>query len=165
VERFDAQGVSYTNKSQGGSTSNSSSSSKPIDAWVTVTPKKRMRVRSPNVMRAGSQNVIPPGVTGAIATSTPANPDLCSPRVAPIIPEGVILANPSPTGCSDLDSAMNHDPLDAFHGASLDGMKEEENVDMFLNLQKIDDIDMSTNSSKHKRCEDGEEVTFHDSNP
>ena len=46
VERFDAQGVSFANKSRSQSSSTSSPSSKPIDTWVTVTPKKRMRVTS-----------------------------------------------------------------------------------------------------------------------
>jgi len=56
---------------------------------------------------------------------------------------------------------VNHEPLDAFPGADLDGIDEEENVDLFLNLHKIEDIDMSTDSSKRKRCEDEEEVSSH----
>jgi len=99
-------------------------------------------------------------VLGAGAASTPANPDL-GPPLADLIPEGVILANPHVAGCSDLDPVVNHDPLDAFPGPVLDGMDEEENVDLFLNLHKIEDIDMSTDSSKCKRCEDGEEVSSH----
>jgi len=47
------------------------------------------------------------------------------------------------------------DPLD---GMNLGG-EEEPNVDMFLNLQNIEDMEMSTDSSKRKRKEEGEEAT------
>jgi len=50
------------------------------------------------------------------------------------------------------------DPLDGLNMAG----EEEPNVDMFLNLQNIDDVEMSTDSSKRKRKEEGEEAT---SNP
>ena len=40
-------------------------------------------------------------------------------------------------------------------------MDAEDDVDMFMNLQNIEDIEMSTDSAKCKRCEDGEEATFH----
>jgi len=129
--------------------------------WVKVAPKKRMRVvRSPNMLKTGSLIAIPPSVLGAGAASNPAKADV-GPSLAEPIPEGVILANPHVAGCSDLTPAMNHDPLDAFPGDVLDGMDEEENVDLFLNLHKIKDIDMFADSSKRKRCEDGEEVSSH----
>ena len=158
VERFDAQGVFYANKSHSGSAANPSSPNQPIDTWVKVTPKKRMRaVRNPNMLKTWSLNAIPPSVLGAGAASTPANPNL-GPPLADFIPEGVILANPRVAGRSYLDPVVNHDPLDAFLGPVLD---EEENVDLFLNLHKIEDIDMSTDSSQCKRCEDGEKVSSH----
>ena len=51
------------------------------------------------------------------------------------------------------------DPLQALPGAFLDGMDDDSNVDMFLNLQNLDDVEMSTDSAKRKRGEDGEEVS------
>lgn len=53
------------------------------------------------------------------------------------------------------DPPINDEPLDAID----EGMNEDENVDMYLNLQNIEDIEMSTDSSKMKRYEDGEEAT------
>jgi len=51
------------------------------------------------------------------------------------------------------------DPLQALPGAFLDGMDDDSNVDTFLNLQNLDDVEMSTDSAKRKRGEDGEEVS------
>jgi len=39
------------------------------------------------------------------------------------------------------------------------GGEEEPNMDMYLNLQNIKDVEMSTDSSKRKRNEEGEEAT------
>ena len=47
------------------------------------------------------------------------------------------------------------DPLDALNA----GMEDDTYVDMFLNLQNIENAKMSTNSSKRKRWEEGEEAT------
>ena len=52
-------------------------------------------------------------------------------------------------------------PLEAHPGALLDGMEDNTNVDMFLNLHNVDDIEMSTDSAKRNRYEDGEEVSYH----
>ena len=58
VERFDAQGVSYANKSQNQSIP---PTSKPIDTWVTVTPKKRMcATKASKVVNSMSKAVNPP---------------------------------------------------------------------------------------------------------
>uniref|UniRef100_A0A7C9E8S4 Uncharacterized protein n=1 Tax=Opuntia streptacantha TaxID=393608 RepID=A0A7C9E8S4_OPUST len=62
-------------------------------------------------------------------------------------------------GCPDVSPAVNLKPLDVFPEAAVDGMDEEENVDLFLNLHTLEDIDMSADSSKRKRCEEGEEVS------
>jgi len=75
------------------------------------------------------------------------------------LPEGILLANLQVAGYPDASPAVNLDPLTVFPEAAVDGMDEEDNVDLYLNLHKIEDIDMSTDSSKRKRCEDGEEVS------
>ena len=36
---------------------------------------------------------------------------------------------------------------------------DDAEVDTFLNLHNIEDIEISTDSAKRKRCDDGEEVT------
>ena len=87
------------------------------------------------------------------------------PVPAPDNPKGIILANPSATAISALDPTLNSDPLDALHMALLDDMEAKANVDMFLNLQKFEDIEMSTDSTKRKRCKDGEEVTSYTAQP
>jgi len=109
--------------------------------------------------------VIPSSAKGFVATPSQTNPHLCSPHLGPIIPEGIILASISSAALPAPDLTLHQDPLDAFHRASIDGMGVEDNVDVFLNLQRIEDIDMSTDASKHKRCEEGEEVNSHASNP
>jgi len=45
--------------------------------------------------------------------------------------------------------------LDAFN----DGGEDEHIVDMYLNLQNLEDVEMSTDSSKRKRSEEGEEAS------
>ena len=78
--------------------------------------------------------------------------------------------NPTPLGLNDIILAnivalkqgktqiAEGDPLDAFNL----GVKEEANMDVFLNLQNIEDVDMSMDSSKRKRIEQGEEASFED---
>jgi len=50
-----------------------------------------------------------------------------------------------------------------YAGYPLDGLnlggEEEPNVDMFLNVQNIEDVEMSMDSSKWKRKEEGKEAT------
>ena len=46
-------------------------------------------------------------------------------------------------------------PLDALNI----GMDDDPNVDMFVNLQNIEYVEMSTDSSNRKRCAEGEEAT------
>jgi len=57
-----------------------------------------------------------------------------------------------------LISAMNHldqlvveeDPLDALNTSVTTGVDDNANVNMFLNLQNIEDGEMSTDFAKHK---------------
>jgi len=72
-------------------------------------------------------------------------------NLAPLGPDDTILANPT-TMNETQDPMIETDPLDALN----DGMDVENHVNMFLNLY---DIEMSTNSSKKKRCEEGKEAT------
>lgn len=74
------------------------------------------------------------------------------PNPAPTNPDGIILTNMN---------AMLEDPFtnDEIFNDGDEGMNEDENADMYLNLQNIEDIKMSSDSSKRKRCEDGEEAT------
>ena len=42
-----------------------------------------------------------------------------------------------------------------------EGMDEDANIELFLNLENIEDVEMSTDSSKWKRAEEGEECSSH----
>ena len=86
VERFDAQGVSFANISRSQSSSTSSPSSKPIDTWVTVTPKKRMRaINRPTVPTNGSKPATPPIVIPSSAKGFIATPCQTNLTCAPLI--------------------------------------------------------------------------------
>ena len=88
----------------------------------------------------------------------------------PIVPPPPIVVqcpNPVPIGLNNITlanatamkelktSGTREDPLDAF----IEGRDDEANVDMYLNLPNIEDVKMSTDSSKRKRCEESEETT------
>jgi len=74
---------------------------------------------------------------------TPLNP-------VSVSPEGIILASTVAVTPSVGEPEANGDPLVAFHGEFLEGMEDNTNVDMFLNLHNIADIEMSTDSAKRK---------------
>ena len=44
----------------------------------------------------------------------------------------------------------------------MDGMEEDTNIDMYLNLNNVDDIEISTESVKRKQEKDGEEISSKD---
>jgi len=71
-----------------------------------------------------------------------------------LIYEGIILANTD--DINDVDEAHSHtDPLDALHVS----MEANDDMNLYLHLNNIEDIEMSMDSTKRKRCEDGEETT------
>lgn len=74
------------------------------------------------------------------------------PDPTPTNPEGIILAN---LNAILEDPLVSNDSLDDID----EGMNEDENINMYLNLQNVKDIEMSVDSSKRKRYEDGEEAT------
>ena len=149
---------SFANKSAG---SASVGPSLPIDTWVSVTPKKRMRanrsvksVKTPLPPPATSNAMpnVPVSAAGPSCVSPPKNP-------APAPDPGILLAKPT-DNVPVVDKFEGLcDPLQAIPGVVLDGMDDDSNVDMFLNLHNIDDVEMSTDSAKRKRGEDGEEVS------
>ena len=72
---------------------------------------------------------------------------------APLGPDGILLANA--LAMQKGQPIAPEDPLDALN----EGGDDEHNVDMYLNLQNFEDVDMSTDSSKRKRSEEGEEAS------
>ena len=74
--------------------------------------------------------------------------------LAPLGPNVIIWANAMVMQQREMQFVQG-DPLDAFNL----GGEEEPNVDMYLNLQNVEDVEMSTDSSKRKRNEEGEEAT------
>ena len=150
MERFDAQHVSLANKIVG---SSSIGPSHPLDTWVTVTPKKRMRaVRHPKGVL--STGLAPPLKPSTVAQSPLPIADTNSLPLAfnPALfhEDGIILAHTAAAIPFGDVPAINCDPLEAHPGALLEGMEEDTNVDMFLNLNNGKDIEMSTESAKRK---------------
>ena len=77
--------------------------------------------------------------------------------------------NPTPFGLNDIiltattvmkqqgAPMVGADPLDALNS----NIEDDPNVDKFLNLQNIEDVEMSTDSTKRKQCEEEEKATSH----
>ena len=153
VEKFDATGVTTA---QGGSSLNPLSASN--ETWVTVSPKKRVKTMLPPKPK-GTSNLKPPKV--------PIPGDSLHPSSSSFIP----FHNPAPLGSDDIilanpmafklvnDPVDVGDPLDAHNDAM-----DDNDVEAFLNLHAIDDVDMSSDSSKRKRLDDGEEASSHGPN-
>ena len=72
---------------------------------------------------------------------------------APLRPDDIILANAVAFN-QNLNHTEEGDPLDALN----EGLAEA-NMDIYLNLQNMDDVEMSVDSSKRKRVEEGEEAS------
>lgn len=66
------------------------------------------------------------------------------------------LANPIAGHTQDWDSP-NLASLDTLDEDEAEGMGAYDNADLFLNLGNIEDVQMSTDSSKRKRMEEREE--------
>ena len=100
---------------------------------------------------------VPHVVQPLIPASVPSSMSPCL-LLAPVNATGIVLAHPAAAASYVSESDANCDPLKAYSGEFLDSMDDDTNVDIFLNLQNFTDIEMSTDSAKRKRCEDGEEV-------
>uniref|UniRef100_A0A7C9D9R2 Uncharacterized protein n=1 Tax=Opuntia streptacantha TaxID=393608 RepID=A0A7C9D9R2_OPUST len=72
---------------------------------------------------------------------------------APLGPDDIILANVR-AGKSDSLHCPDGDLLDAI----AEGM-DDDAMDAYLNLNHFEDVDMSSDSSKRKRLEEGEEAS------
>jgi len=81
-----------------------------------------------------------------------------TPNPGLVILDGIILANLNAILPID-DPNLVPDPLDALNEDMLDDMEAENNADLYLNLHNLEDIEMSSDSTKRKRSEDGEEAT------
>jgi len=123
------------------------------ESWVTVSPKKRVKT----MIRAKphKNSVLNPAKDAPRGTNN--NP----PRMVraldptPVGPDDILLAN---TVMMQGEHSMTPaDPLDAFN----DGGEDDQNIDMYLNLQNLEDVEMSTDTSKRKRSEEGEEASSH----
>ncbi|KAJ8426841.1 hypothetical protein Cgig2_025246 [Carnegiea gigantea] len=75
---------------------------------------------------------------------------------APTDPHRIILANPNAMKPQD-DCSTSSDNLLAMVEDGDEGMEDSPNIDMFLNHENIEDVEMSTDSTKRKRIEEGEE--------
>ena len=149
VEKFDATGVT---------TARSTNPTQPLmnsmpNTWVTVSPKKRVKAMVQARPRAHSHlNPLEESTAGG-RTPPPPAVFMPYPNPAPLGPDDIILANPSAFTMNNLHDNYG-DPLDA-----LGGDMDDANVDAFLNLHNIEDVDMSCESAKRKRREEGEEAS------
>ncbi|KAJ8449461.1 hypothetical protein Cgig2_002258 [Carnegiea gigantea] len=55
------------------------------------------------------------------------------------------------------EDSSKSDPLLAMDNEEIEGMDAEDNADMYLNLEHLVDVEMSSDSTKRKRIEEGEE--------
>lgn len=96
------------------------------------------------------------------ANPLPATEQIVAPKAKEgpdtVDPIGIILENPSPIK-TQAQGPSNLDTLFAMENEDEEGMDAEDNADMFLNLDNIEDVEMSTDSSKRKRDEEGEECS------
>lgn len=129
----------------------------PTENWVTVSPKKRVRPAP------GLKPQDPP-----ILDTNPSYPPMAAQSVVPFIkvtsrtcdPAGIILANPTDMK-NQGEGSSNIDTLNAVTDDDEERMDAYENANMFLNLENIEDVEMSTDSSKRKRVEEAEECNSH----
>lgn len=75
-------------------------------------------------------------------------------------PTSIMLAKPADVKAQGEESP-NTDSLNAMEDEEEEGMDAYENAEMFLNMGNIEDVEMSTDSSKRKRMEEGEECNSH----
>ncbi|KAJ8437832.1 hypothetical protein Cgig2_000386 [Carnegiea gigantea] len=140
--------------------------------WVTVTPKKRIKSKSifhssktlgfypspagpilvvPSVEIGSLSDEGPPGTN----THTIINDEVTGVgNLAPNRAEGSVLANPKALASQPV-SPINLNPLNAMTDDKANEDKEDDtdNVDIFPNLHNIEDVEMSSDSSKRKRSE------------
>jgi len=153
VEKFDATGVTTA---QGGSNLNPPSASN--ETWVTVSQKKRVKTMLPPKPK-GTSNLKPPKVPIPGDSLHPSKSSFIpTHNPAPLGPDDIILANPMAFKLVN-DPVDEGDPLDAHND-----VMDDNDVEAFFNLHAIDDVDMSSDSSKRKRLDDGEEASSHGPN-
>jgi len=122
------------------------------DTWVTVSPKKRVKAMiQARPERNSLLNPIEESNTGGGVPPSPAT-FMPYPNPAPLGPEDIIQANTVAFKLDNLKAPVG-DPLDALNGEMADA-----NMDDFLNLQNFEDVEMSSDSTKRKRREEGEEA-------
>jgi len=123
------------------------------ESWATVSPKKRVKAMISAKLRRNS--MLNPERAGTRGTSTASAPLGLARALdtAPLGHDGILLANA--LAMQRGQPLAPEDPLDALN----EGGDEEHNVDMYLNLQNLEDVEMSTDSSKRKRREEGQEAS------
>jgi len=149
VEKFDATGVTKA------STSSSANPLPPSvnETWVTVSPKKQVKAMIQlRPRRHSSLNPVEESGKGGVVLPPPA-PFIPCPNPAPLGPEDIIFAN-AVAFKMDHSTVPANDPLDALN----EDLADVE-MDDFLNLHNFEDVEMSSDSAKRKRREEGEEAS------
>ncbi|KAJ8452550.1 hypothetical protein Cgig2_000139 [Carnegiea gigantea] len=130
------------------------------DNWVTVSPKQRVcpavgpRTKRYPTLKPQDLPFLGDNPSLPLVTKQTEDPTMAGPGTLDLT--GIILANPTDENTQDGDSP-NLDTLNAMEDDEAEGMDAYDNAELFLNLGNIEDVEMSTNSSKRKRMEEGEE--------
>ncbi|KAJ8423877.1 hypothetical protein Cgig2_001543 [Carnegiea gigantea] len=136
------------------------------DNWVTVSPKNRVRPligprsKKTSTLKPQDTTVLTSGTSTQLVAALQL---LLVPEqgvLAPLDPKGIILANPFAMKAQANNSTHSDNLVDIIEDEE-EGMDADENVDMFLNLENIKDVEMPTDSTKRKRIEEGEECKSH----
>ena len=149
MEKFDATGVT---KVKSGNVSNPVAPS-VNESWVTVSPKKRVKAmiqakpRGDSILNSERKNKVGGITHHSSSIFTPYH------NPAPLGSEDIILANVRACKSAQLQCPEG-DPL-----AAIDAGVEDDTIDAYLNPHHFEDVDMSSDSSKRKRLEEGEEAS------
>lgn len=163
VQRFDESSAKSTTTEPPPSDQNIPQLS---ENWVTVSPKKRMRSTSITKHKTHFQRS-----TQEKESIVPAQPPtvvdpnkLCPENQKQTTPPNET-PNPSPAKGKDTKTQdVAYPPtylLTEEEEKNDEEMEDDTNDDIFFNLENIEDVEMSTDSSKRKRIEEGEECNSH----
>ncbi|KAJ8433860.1 hypothetical protein Cgig2_032071 [Carnegiea gigantea] len=131
VQKFEESTTSCISKEPSSSTN---SQIPPSENWVTVFPKKRVQPAfGPRHKKMSNLKPEDP----LIPTNDPIIPTIQT-APAPSNPKGIVLGNLTAMKSQD-EGSPNADKLMAIDDGENEGMDEEENADIFLNLEKIED--------------------------
>ena len=147
-----------------------------FDNWIRFSPKKRVRTFSTKISRLNVSGVVL-SASEAIPPIPPLSPINAPPLSSPVLPSAsnhscntkkIVLACPAASNL--ISSPFNDDPLDAMEddemgdsplGGEFDSqlgeLPEDDFADSYLNLDPIQELELSSDSAKQRKVEEGDE--------